>query len=637
MRETLLCLLVVALLPASALAQADDNRIAQDLKRLTLEQLGEVDVTTVSRRSERLSDVTAAVSVVTGEDVRRSGATTLAEAMRLADALDVVRVHGNAWAVSARGFTITTANKLLVLIDGRTIYSPLFSGTFWDAQDMLLADVDRIEVVRGPGGATWGANAVNGVINVISKPAAATRGTFALVTAGTLEHFIGSVRHGGRFGRGGSYRVYGKVRDRGAQLLASGGSAGDTFRAGQGGFRLESAASGARTWFVQGDVYRGWNGLLEREDADIAGGNVLGQWTRRFSGSSEVQLQGYYDRTFRHVPGQFKETRDTADAELLHRRLAGRHHFVAGGSVRVSDGRDIGASGFRFDPERRTNTLIGLFAQDEITVRPAHVFVTLGSKFERNDFTGFEVQPTARLRVTLSGRQTAWAAVSRAVRLPTRFDTDLRLVNPATGAVTLTGSESFDGENVLAYEAGYRVRPHPRISLDAAAFVNRYNDLRSQELPGAPGQPIVLANMLNASTAGFELGARIHPTEGWRIQTSYAYLHRDFSVDQGSRDPFDGMFESNDPAHLFSARSMLDLPYGLELDAMARVIGPRPAPTVEGYGELDLRLGWTVRPGWDVSLVGQNLLHARHAELFSTGSPRYAMRRGVYIRTTWHF
>lgn len=637
MRVTLLCLLLVASVPAAAVAQVDNDRIAQDLKRLTLEQLAEVDVTTVSRRSERLSDVTAAVSVVTGEDVRRSGATTLAEAMRLADALDVARVHGNSWAVSARGFTITTANKLLVMIDGRTIYSPLFSGTFWDAQDMLLADIDRIEVVRGPGGATWGANAVNGVINVISKPAAATRGTFAMVTAGTLEHFISSVRHGGRFGQGGSYRVYGKVRDRGAQLLASGGSAEDTFRAGQGGFRLESAASGARTWFVQGDVYRGRNGLLQREDADIAGGNILGQWTRRFSGSSEVQLQAFYDRTFRHVPGQFKETRDTADAELLHRRVAGRHHFVAGGNVRVTGGRDIGTSGFRFEPERRSNTLIGLFAQDEITLRPQRVFLTLGSKFERNDFTGFEVQPTARVRVIVSGLQTAWAAVSRAVRLPTRFDTDLRLVNPVTDAVTLTGSESFDAENVIAYEGGYRFRPHPRISLDAAAFVNRYGDLRSQELPAIAGQPIVLANMLNASTTGVELAARVHPMDGWRIHTSYAYLHRDFSVDPGSRDPFDGVFEANDPAHLFSARSLLDLPYGLELDVMARAVGRRPAPVVKGYGELDLRLGWTIKPGWDLSLVGQNLLHAQHSELFSASSPRYAMRRGAYVRSTWRF
>lgn len=636
MKESLLCVLLVATLAADAAAQADD-RIAQDLKRLTLEQLAEIDVSTVSRRSERLSDVTAAVSVVTGEDVMRSGATTLSEAMRLADALDVARVHGNAWAVSARGFTISTANKLLVLIDGRTIYSPLFSGTFWDAQDMLLADIDRIEVVRGPGGATWGANAVNGVINVISKPAAATRGTFATLTAGSLEHFIGSVRHGGRFGAGGSYRVYGKVRDRGAQLLASGGTAEDSFRAGQGGFRLESAASGARTWFVQADVYRGRNGLRQHDDADIAGGNVLGHWKRRFSGSSEMQVQAYYDRTFRHVPGQFKETRDTVDVEALHRRLAGRHHFVAGGNVRVTDGRDIGTAGFRFDPERSTDTLIGLFAQDEITLQPGRAFLTLGSKFERNDFTGFEVQPTARVRLSLGGRQTAWAAVSRAVRLPTRFDTDLRLVNPATGAVTLTGSQAFDAENVVAYELGYRARPYPRISLDSVLFVNRYDDLRSQELPSRPGEPIVLANMLNAATAGIELSARIHPAEGWRIHTSYAYLHRDFTVDAGSRDPFDGMFESNDPAHLFSARSMIDLPYRLELDVMARAIGSRPAPVVDAYGELDLRLGWAVRPGWDVSLVGQNLLHARHSELFSAGSPRFAVRRGAYVRSLWRF
>jgi iron complex outermembrane receptor protein len=622
---------------ARASAQVEVERLTQDLKRLTLEELAEVDITTASRRVERLSVTPAAVSIVTDEDVRRSGVTTVADAMRLAGGVDVARIHGNAWAVSARGFTISTANKLLVLVDGRTVYSPLFSGTFWDAQDMILGDIDRIEVVRGPGGSTWGANAVNGVINIISKPAAATRGSFVTLTAGAPDHIIAGVRYGGRFGASGSYRVYGKFRDRGGQFQASGPSAGDTMRYGQSGFRLESP-TGPRSWFVQGDLYSSSLGLLNNDDGEISGGNVMARWNRRFSDRANVQAQVYYNRTRRFIPNQFEETRDTFDAEVLQRvRLAARHDVVLGGTFRVSHGTDLGSAGFFFEPEERTDSLVSAFVQDEIGLWAGRAFLTLGSKFERNDFTGVEVQPTARLRMSFDGRQTVWGAVSRAVRLPTRFDTDLRLINRATGGVTLTGSSDFDAETVVAYEAGYRVRPHARVLLDASVFTNRYDDLRSQELPSAADQPIVLANMLNATSAGLELATTVQPIDRWRLHASYAYLQHDFSVDPGSRDPFDGAFEANDPSHILGLRSWVNLPRGLQFDIVGRVIGRRPSPVADRYAEMDVRLGWTFRPGLDISLVGQNLLHARHSELFTAGSPRYALRRGAYVRTTWRF
>jgi iron complex outermembrane receptor protein len=612
------------------------ERKPQELKRLTIEELAEVDITSVSRRSERLSDTPAAVSVITDEDVRRHGVTMLAEAMRLADALDVARIHGNSWAISARGFTITTANKLLVLIDGRSAYSPLFSGTFWDAQDFLVADIDRIEVIRGPGGATWGANAVNGVINVITKPAAATRGTFVMLNAGSVEHLTAAIRHGGRLGTVGSYRVYTNFADRGAHFLASGQGSEDSVRRGQVGFRMDSSLTGVNRWSLQGDFYRAAEGLLSNDDADVAGGNLMARWSRVRGNGSEFQAQVYYDRTFRHIPGQFEETRDTVDIEALHRQQFGRHTVVAGGNFRVTEGEDIGSAGFFFDPVDRTDKLAGVFVQDEIAVRPDRVFVTLGSKFERNDFTGLEVQPTIRVRVTPRPRHTAWGAISRAVRLPTRFDTDLRLVNPTSRAITLTGSGNFDAESVVAYEAGYRLRPFSRVALDAAVFRNQYDNLRSQELPAAIGQPIVLANLLNARTSGIELAATVQPAHTWRVHASYAFLHRDFFVDPGSRDPFEGAFEANDPSHLFSLRSWLDLGKGVEFDGLLRAAGERPTPVVPAYAELDLRLGWTVRPGWELSVVGQNLLHARHSELFSTG-PRFALRRGGYLRSTWRF
>jgi iron complex outermembrane receptor protein len=635
----LACGLLVAIViqPAAAAGQAA-GLVAQDLKRLTIEELAEVDITSASRLTESLATTPAAVTIISDEEIRRSGAITLADAMRLAGVLDVARIHGNAWAVSARGFTITTANKLLVMIDGRTIYSPLFSGTFWDAQDVFVADIDRIEVVRGPGGATWGANAVNGVINVITKPAAATRGTFVNLIGGSVDRFVGSVRHGGRLGAAGSYRVYGKYRDRGAQVFEDGRGAGDTLQFGQGGFRLESSLAGASSWFVQGDVYGGLEGLFSNDDAEVAGGNVMGRWARRFSDATEFQAQVYYDRTYRRVPGQFEEKRNTVDVEAIQRaRYGERHQVVFGGTLRVTDGRDIGTAGFRFVPVAKTDTLFGAFVQDEIALRPERVYLRLGSKFERNDFTGLEVQPTARVRVSMGDRQTAWAAVSRAVRLPTRFDTALQFVNPATGAVTLTGSEDFETERVIAWEGGYRIRPHARLALDAAAFVNGYDDLRSVELPAHPGEPAVLRNLQNATTSGVELLAAVQPHDRWRVQTSYAYLHSEFTVDPGSRDPFRGANEANDPSHVFALRSFVDLPHGVQIDAIARAVGERPAPVVDRYGELDVRLGWTPKAGLDLSLVGQNLLHARHTELAGLNAPRYAIRRGVYLRSTWRF
>jgi iron complex outermembrane recepter protein len=619
-------------------AQTPSSTIAQDLKRLTIEELAELDVTSVSRRVERLSQAAAAVSVVRQDDIRRTGVVSLAEAMRLADGLDVARYDGRTWAVSARGFTISTANKLLVLMDGRTLYSPLYSGTFWDVQDTLLADIDRIEVIRGPGGTIWGANAVNGVINVITKDASATRGNTALVAIGSEERLIASARHGGRLGASGSYRVFGKYGRRDANVFSTGASAGDELQLGQGGFRLDSASQSSTRWTLQGDAYRGTEGLFDRDDTDVSGGNVLARWIKRYAVNSDLQVQAYYDRTHRKVPLQFKETRDTFDVDVQRRLpFRTRHDVIFGGAFRVTTGRDVGSAGFRFDPERQTDKLFSFFAQDEIALTPDRVFLTVGTKFERNDFTGLEVQPTIRSRWSPSDRQTVWGAVSRAVRLPTRFDTDLRFINPGTGAVVLSGNEDFDAESVIAYEAGYRVRPHSRLSLDFATFANRYDRLRSQEFPSRLGPVILLGNTLNAVTSGFEAGGTIQVLETWRLHAWYAYLHKDLSLDPGSRDLSRGRDEANDPSFLLSLRSYLDLPRGLALDSVVRRAGKRPFPAVPAYSELDLRMGWTVRPGWEMSLVGQNLLHDRHPELGSIQAVRYEFQRGVYARSAWRF
>jgi iron complex outermembrane recepter protein len=629
---------------AGAAAQSLDSSpqpsgpVAQDLKRLTIEELAELDVTSASRRLERLDQTAAAISVIRQEDIRRSGATTLAEALRLADGLHVSRTYGPGWAITARGFSIGTANKMLVMIDGRTVYSPLFSGVFWEVQDVVLADIDRIEVIRGPGGALWGANAVNGVINIITKRAADTRGGLVVGAGGTETHALTTVRYGGRVGAAGGYRVYGQFRADDDHVFATGAPGQDDFELGQVGFRIDSDDAAAASWSLSGDFYYGLTGLYDRPDTRLSGGNLLGRWTRRWSSTSEFQAIAYYDRTFRRVEQQYRATRDTVDLDVQQRLQAGaRHSLVFGGGVRASRGDDLGdGPGFFFEPQVRTSTLLNAFAQDEIALTSDDLVLTLGAKLEANDFTGLEVSPTARLRWSPGATQTFWTAVSRAVRMPTRFDTDLRIRFPASTRLLLTGSEDFASENVVAYEAGYRIRPARSVSLDITAYSNRYTDLRSQEPPAVAGAPFTLANGLRARTSGAEASAQFSLSTFLQARASYAYLWKDFSRAADSRDITGGTSEANDPSHLFSFRAYGELPGNFELDTFLRFVSELPQPLVGAYTELDVRLGWPIRPRFDLSIVGKNLLHDAHLE-FAGGTPREEFERAVLVRATWRF
>ena len=619
-------------------ARADEKRQPlqpQDLKRLSIEELANIDVTSVSRRSERLAEVPAAVSVVRGEDIHRSGPVILAEAMRLADAVDVARVNGGAWGVSTRGFTISTANKLLVLVDGRSTYSSLFGGTFWDVQDTLLADLDRIEVIRGPGGTIWGANAVNGVINIISKPVAETQGSVVTVIGGINERAIVSGRYGDRLGSG-HYRVYGKFRMREPQSFTNGASAEDDVRFGQAGFRIDSDQAAARRWSLSGDLYLGTNGFSDRPDGDVSGGHVLGRWTGTMTGG-ELSVQAFYDRSYRKVPLQFEEGRHAGEVDVQQRLRVGSHALIFGGTARAYRSEDIGTAGFRFEPPVRNGWNINAFVQDEIPIVAERAYVIAGTKVGGNNFTGAELQPNLRVRVHPTERQMLWAAVSRAVRLPTRFDNDIRVVNPITGQVVIAASDEFEAETVVAVEGGYRALPHPRLSLDAALFTNGYDHLRSQEFTGLPGPIFVLDNQLNGRTAGVELAATVQAAPNWRLHGSYAWLHEELTFDESSTDRTGGIFEANDPSHLASVRSYVDLPHGFAFDAFFRLVSERPAPRVPAYSELNVRIGWTARPGWELSVVGQNLLHDRHQELASPNAPTYSFRRSVFARSIWRF
>lgn len=632
MARALLPLLLLLALGSTAAAQTPRSPKLEELKQLSIEELVDTDVTTASRRIERLADVAAAVSVITSEDLRRMGVTTIAQALRLAGHLDVVQISGPQHAISARGFTISTANKMLVLIDGRTVYSPIFGGVFWETLDAMIPDIERIEVTRGPGGSIWGANAFNGVISIITKSTNETRGTLVSALAGTNMLGPYAVRHGGRVGSAGSYRIYGKARFEDGHQLSTGADAQNDFDFGQAGFRLDLNRSDTAEATLQSDVFTGTTGIAGDLESNVSGGNIRGRYFRRYGDQSST-VQAYFDRSYRRVPNQYRGVLNTFDVDAQHQWHAGRQNLVFGAGYRRYDGDDFNSGpGFFFEPRKRTSHRLNVFAQDEIRLT-SNLFFTIGSKLERNEFTGFEVQPTARARWS-GTHHSAWIAVSRAVRVPTRFDTDLRIRIPNSSALFLTGSESFRAESVLAYEAGYRHQFKERASIDVAAYVNRYDDLRSQEI--APGRPVTLANMMNGIGRGIESTASFQVTRRWQLHGSHAYLWKELTFDDASTDPTGGASEANDPRHIFKLRSYLIASDRIELDGFLQHYGARPQPRVEPYTEFDARFGFRLRPGWDLSLIGSNLLHGQHLE-FRAGTAPEVYERAVSLRSVWRF
>ncbi len=639
-------------LASTAHAQQQIAKVAdesgQTLRQLSLEELGRIDVTSASRHAEPVSEAAAAVTVLTADDIRRAGVTTLPDALRLVTGIEVARINGQTWGISARGFLNAAGNKLVVLIDGRSAYTPLFSGTFWDQQDMMLSDIDRIEVIRGPAGALWGANAVNGAINIITKRASETQGALVHVDAGTP---IGQteMRYGSTAGDNGAYRVYGKFRYLGALAFTAGGvSARDELRSGQAGFRFDREDPSKRNSFtLQGDVYRGAGGLSDRADIDFAGANVLARIVHTQAAGGQWQAQLYYDGTYRNVPRQFGEHRDTADIDLQYRFPSLPHHdVIAGVGLDLTRSATTASDNFFFVPQTLSSGLANAFVQDDISIVPNVFDVILGAKGEHNIYTGFEFQPTVRVRYRPTASNTVWAAVSRAVRMPTRFDDDLR-ANSGLPFLVLTGNTNFLSETVVSTEAGYRQTFNKYLSLDVAGFLNDYDRLRTLEPtpPLPPGLPIVISNNMTATTAGLEATAEAAPLAGWRLHLGYSLLSERFRFVNGSRDTSQGGNEHNDPRNEFWLRSFVDLPKRLEFDTVLRTVGilPNQFPLpgggftqVPGYTELTLRFGWGHGGPLELSLVGDNLLHGAHQE-FQIGGPPESVERAVYAQVTWRF
>lgn len=602
------------------------------LKGLSIEELMQLDVTSVARHAQPFGSVPAALSVVTADDIRRSGVTSLAEAMRLAAGVEVARFDSRTWAVTARGFATNVSNKMLVLIDGRSVYTPLFGGVFWEVQDTPLEDVDRIEVIRGPGATLWGSNAVNGVIQITTRNARDTQSSLVTAGAGNEERSFATVRHGGTLGANGAWRAYGSWHDRDGLVLASGADARDDYQKMQGGFRADWALPGDDALTVAGDLYRGDIGNLELARTDVAGGNVLARWRHTLAGGSEVTVQSYYDRTYRDVPDQFEEWRETGDFEVQHHVELGRHDVVWGGGYRASADRTVDSPVFQWRPRERTIGITNLFVQDEIALADRWRF-TAGTKLEEIDSSGLEVQPTLRLSFAPAPSQLLWAAVSRAVRAPTRIDEDSRFTT-RNGILVLTGDPDFQPEEVVTAELGFRRHAGPA-SAELVVYHNDYDELRSQEPPASGPIPVHIGNGLRARTWGGTLQGNLELGDRTRLQASWSHLEKRFSLAPGSHDVSGGVAEGNDPSDFGFLRASLDLPHATELDVWLRGVDSLPNPHVPGYVELDLRLGWRLRADLELALVGQNLLRASHPEFGPDTLRREEVQRSLYARVTW--
>jgi iron complex outermembrane recepter protein len=627
------------------------------LKQLSLEQLMDIEVTSVAKKEQRVADTAAAIYVITQEEIRRSGATSIPEALRLAPGVQVSRIDSNKWSIGVRGFGSRLSRSVLVLMDGRSVYSPLFAGVYWEVQDTLLEDIERIEVIRGPGGTIWGANAVNGVINIVTKNATETQGLLVTGGGGSEEKGFGGIRYGGKIGQNFSYRLYGKGFSRDGQFTAH-ASDFDDWQNGQGGFRTDWNLTQSDKLTIQGDAYQGKSGqrttvssfsapflAAVRDDAHFSGMNLLGRWRRTLSDTSDLALQVYYDRTFRREP-TFQERRNTVDFDFQHRfKVTGHQELTWGLGYRYTRGDTESVPTIVFSPRNRADNLFSAFVQDEIVLVENRLRLTVGSKFEHNEYSGFEFQPSARLLWTPGEGHSLWASISRAVRTPSRVEEDLTLTAALSPIVPifgrLTGNDSFQAEKVLAYEVGYRLQPTDRFSVDIAAFYNRYTDLLSLESgvsflepPGNLIVPFLVDNKIKAEIYGFEVATDWRWLDWWRWRIAYSYLQLNLKNKAGSSDTMtEGSTEGSSPHNQLSLVSFVNLPANLQLDGVFRYVDSLPSQNVGHYFNLDLRLGWHATKNLELSLVGQNLLAGHHAE-WSGGTK---IQRGIYTKATWRW
>jgi len=636
-------LLTMALIFSSLPACAASSLISA-LSDMSIEDLANIQITSVSKKSERLADAAASIYVITSDDIRRSGATSLPDALRLAPNLQVAQASGSGYAITARGFNgsnNSAPNKLLVLIDGRSVYTPLFSGVFWDIQDVMLEDVERIEVISGPGGTLWGTNAVNGVINIITRAAGDTQGDLATIEAGN-KGGDAAFRHGGTLGADGTYRVYGKYFDRGHTSTESGSKINDAFHRSQTGFRADWDRGGDR-FMVQGNAYTGAEeqpepGLISISGTNlklgtigVSGVNLTTQWGHVLDDGGRLDFQAYYDRTERTVPPTFSEKLDIVDLQLQHSlKPLGMHAIVWGANYRYGMDRvDNTSPIFAFLPADVNQKWASLFAQDEISLRD-DLRLTLGARIEHNDYTGTELLPNARLAWKPAPDHLLWAAVSRTVRAPSRLDRDSNA--PTAQPLPLNGGPNADSEVAKVFEVGYRGQATPRFSYSITAFHTVYDDLRTLNIDPS-GPVIVFSNDMEGSTTGIETWGTWQASPKWRLSAGLSALRERLRLKPGGIDTQAPGAAGNDPAYTWQLRSSTDIASDRELDLILRHAAELTKGNVPAYTTMDARFGWKLRRNLEFSVTGQNLLgsHAEHGAL----STRTDLSPGIFLKLLW--
>jgi iron complex outermembrane recepter protein len=609
---------------------------AERLADLSLEELSDLEVTSVSKSAEVLRQAPASIYVITHDEIVRSGATSIAEALRLAPNLQITQYSATNHVAGARGFggaqeAQNFSNKLLILIDGRSVYSPLYSGVYLDVQDVVIDDIDRIEVISGPGATLWGANAMHGVINVITRPAYLTDAPLVKIGAGNLER-IASVRYGFKANDSLALRLYGKAFEREATETAEGTSARDDWDKAQGGFRLDWTGA-VDTFTAQGDVYRGDQNQPGPGAVRVAGANLLGRWQRR-TDHGDWQVQGYYDHTERDQSrGGPAFELHTFDVELQQRRQAGAHRLVWGAGARVHSYDIRNSASLAFEPSERTFTLGNAFVQDTIGLSDA-LELTLGLKAEHDPYSGWNALPDVRLAWRLEDTALLWVAASRAIRSPTPFDRDV--IETLDTTVFLTGNKSFEPERVDAFEVGLRAQASHKLTFSASVFYNMYEDLRTIE-PASSTQflPLRWDNLMEGATYGFEAWGKWQVTDWWRLAPGVRLLRKRLEFAPSASELLGLDQSGNDPKSQALVTSSMDLTPRLSFDATLRYSAELPEPALDSYYELNASLGWRIGPDVDITVSGFNLLDSRHLE-YPSPSGQY-IRRSVLAQARWRF
>ena len=625
-------LLIFIFSPRHGYSQSTNLFSVDTLKRLSLEALMDVEVVSVSKHTEKLIQAASAIQVITQEDIRHSGATSVPEALRLAPNLEVAQVNASQWAITARGFNNVLANKLLVLIDGRVIYTPLYAGVFWDVQNLILEDIERIEVISGPGGTLWGANAVNGVINIITKSSKDTQGLYAEAAIGTTLRALGSLRYGAKITKDLSFRAYATSYKQGNTNYRDSIEADDDWQIAQAGARFDWEATERDNVMFQANVYDDRPDPNSGNPIVARGSNVVGRWNHTMSQRSDIQLQLYYDHTWRDFQNEFTEKNETYDIEGQHKLSLGKGgELIYGLGFRFIDHDVENLENFGFQPARKSLYLYNVFIQDQFTLIQNKLHLTTGIKVEHNSYTKFQYQPNARLNWSATARQTVWAAVSRAVRNPSRLDREFFVDNPP-GFHLLVVSK-FKSEEVVAYELGWRMQPAKDVSFSIATFYNSYDNLRSVE-PGPPplNVPFTYGNGVKGNTYGAELSATFIPAAWWRLRAGFTRLEKELELKPGSKDLNNGS-ETNDPSHQTLLQSTMNLPHGFEFGTVFRYVDKLPKPYVSDYIGLDVRIAWKVADVIELNVVGQNLVQGGHVEFVPSSEPTTKdILRSIYVK-----